>query len=410
MPHKPSLILSALGIYCALGRNKEEVLANLFVANPQIMPCKHQLLSGRIVEVFKLQEDFPQLSTEFAPLNTRNNRLLRCVLEQIKPEIIKAKKIYGSSRIGIVMATTASGMRETEIAFAHLLQNGFWPDDFYVSQHETGSPALFAAQYLDILGPAYTISTACTSSSKAILSAQRLINAGICDAVICGGVDTLCELTLNGFDALELLATTRCIPFSQNRQGLSLGEGAAVFLLTKQTAAINDSNIVLHGGFETSDAYHISSPEPQGQMPEQAIVAGLQLLSIEPHNVAYANLHGTGTKMNDAMEAQVIDRIFGSTLPCSSTKSLTGHTLGAAGAIEAAILWLALTQEYNGKIPIPVHLWDQQKDHELPILNLVSATQRYIPFKENQVLISTSFAFGGSNVNLIIGKHYARYN
>jgi 3-oxoacyl-[acyl-carrier-protein] synthase-1 len=401
--NKTTFVLTDLGIVCSLGIGKQEVSQALFAGVTQkVLTTRKQLFSGKIVNVFLIPTELHNLPVEYIDLNSRNNCLLQLVLDQIIPTVNRLKLKYGSSRIGIILATTSSGTFEAELAFEHKIRTGKWRDHFFYQQQEIASPSIFAAKYLDINGPAYTISTACSSSSKAILSARRLILAGICDAVICGGVDTLCELTLNGFDSLELLTDQICLPCSKNRNGISLGEGAAVFVMT--TDEKQSGSIVFYGGGENSDAYHISAPEPNGSGPENAILQALNMAGLDPKDVNYINLHGTGTKLNDEMETKCIYRIFGNSIFCSSTKALTGHTLGAAGAIEAGILWLALAEESKGSIPLPPHIWDEEKDPDLPELNFVKFAQRSYSKKNGYVLISNSFAFGGSNVSVILGK------
>lgn len=399
--------LPALGIACSLGIGKAAVIHALFEREETAEKDHQQTMSlsiGRQVPVGRLPLELLPLPSELSSLNSRNNALLKLVLDEIEGPITEAKNKYGAHRIGIVLGTSTSGMAEGEQAFIHKTKTGCWPEDYAYDQQEVSSPSTFTSQYCEIDGPAYTLSTACSSGSKALCSAKRLLDIGICDAVITGGVDTLCDLTLNGFDSLELLSDTVCSPFSKNRQGITIGEGAAVFLMTRETFLNASESIIFAGGGESSDAHHINSPEPEGRGAERAILEALKIAGLEKSDIDYINLHGTATQLNDSMESICINRVFGDNIPCSSTKARTGHTLGAAGAIEAAFLWLSLSQEKEGSIPLPAHHWDGQWDPALPRLKLCEIGARTFPKEGNFNLMSNSFAFGGSNVSVILTK------
>ena len=394
--------LSHMGIACTLGQGKQEVLENLIKGQTPEPFDTYTLLSDKTVPVGRVPFDLPPLPEAFQTFDSRNNRLLKIVLDEIKDAIQRAVAEYGAHRVGIVLGTSTSGMFEEEQAFIEYKKTGQWPQGFHRHQVELSSPALFAAMYLGIQGPAYVISTACSSSGKALCSAARLLKAGICDAVITGGCDTLCGLTLNGFNSLELLSSNGCNPFSSNRDGITIGEGAAVFLATAGT--YEGSSIELVGYGESSDAYHISSPEPEGVGASIAIHQALSLAKLSPQDIAYINLHGTGTALNDGMESKCVHQLFGPLTPCGSTKALTGHTLGVASALESAFLWLVLEAEDNGSIPLPPHVFDGIRDPQLPELNFVAPARSYDPKHGSFALMSNSFAFGGSNVSLIFKK------
>jgi 3-oxoacyl-[acyl-carrier-protein] synthase-1 len=403
MKNIPALSLPALGMACTLGAGKRAICQSLFGAHTSPLTHQESLLSGRTTFVGRIPFELPALPLNLKFLDSRNNRLLRLALDEIEEAIHGAKEAYGAFRVGTVLATSTSGMKEGEQGFAIRQRTGKWPDQYHYGQQETASPSLFASHYCGVQGPSYTISTACSSGSKAFCSARRLIHAGFCDAVILGGVDTLCDLTLNGFDSLGVLSQTICNPLSKNRTGLTIGEGAAVFLMTRESLE-TDTPIEFLGSGESSDAFHISAPDPEGMSAELAIREALSMAEIGIHDIGYINLHGTATSLNDKMESQCMNRIFGDTLLCSSTKALTGHTLGAAGAIEAGFLWLALSQEKNGTIPIPPHIWDGEKDPLLHPLRLSTPGERMAPINGRFTLMSNSFAFGGSNVSLIFSK------
>ena len=226
------------------------------------------------------------------------------------------------------------------------------------------------------------------------MSARTLLLADLADAVIVGGVDSLCRLTLNGFHALESTAAGHCQPFSRLRDGINIGEGAALFLLQKDGAGIS-----LYGAGASSDAHHMSAPQPQGEGAMRAIKQALTTAGISAQQLGYINLHGTATPLNDSMESQAMAALGLTDTPASSSKGMTGHTLGAAGAIEAALCWLLLSDYNSGQHLIP-HCWDGQADPALPALNLVPAGQQ----QPVQYCLSNSFAFGGNNVALILGK------
>ncbi|MBX3458291.1 MAG: beta-ketoacyl-ACP synthase [Candidatus Paracaedibacteraceae bacterium] len=400
-----TLYLNDLGIACSLGVGKKTVVQNLLSSElnfyaPELRRSHEQLLSGKtvVVQTVPAGLDTP-FETKFHEFDSRNNRLLRLGLDEIRDTIEAMITRFGSSRVGIILGTSTSGMLEGQQAFAQYHQTQTWPSGFSYKQQETNSPAEFAAFYLGIDGPAYTLSTACSSSGKALCSAARLINAGICDAVLVGGVDSLCGVTLNGFDGLELTSESLCSPFSADRQGITIGEGAAVFVMSKELSAIRFA-----GGGESSDAYHISAPSPKGEGAEQAIQDALNQAGLLPEHIHYINLHGTGTLANDEAESHCINRLFGDKTLVSSTKALTGHTLGAAAAIEAAFLWLSLSSEKDGEIMIPPHIWNGKIDESLPKLNFSSKGACLSSQSGCYNLMSNSFAFGGSNVSIIVSK------
>ena len=330
---------------------------------------------------------------------SRNNQLLLEAALQIRPDIDRAIQTYGRDRIGIVLGTSTSGIDEASQGLAHYIRDQQFPADYDYQQQELGAPANFLADWLQVSGPAYVISTACTSSARALMSAQRLLDLGVCDVVLCGGVDTLCKLTLNGFSALEAVSGQRCNPFSRNRNGINIGEAAVLFLMSKQPG--DGQAIALLGSGASSDAHHISAPEPSGRGAQEAMRKALNRAGLQPQQIGYLNLHGTATPHNDAMESHAVAAVFPEGVPCSSTKPMTGHTLGAAGALEAAFCWLSLSIG-NKEHALPPHVWDGQADPELPTLNWVTPATR-LTSTGPRYLMSNSFAFGGNNVSLIIG-------
>ncbi|WP_019341311.1 beta-ketoacyl-[acyl-carrier-protein] synthase family protein [Stutzerimonas stutzeri] len=389
--------LNALGLICALGRGKAEVAQRLLAGDGSGMQPHPQAIAGRSLPVGAVTSELPSLGN--APLQhvTRNNQLLLAALEEIEPELHEAISRFGPGRVGVVMGTSTSGIQEATQGIARLVRDGHLPSSYHYAHQELGAPASFISERLQLSGPSYSISTACTSSARALLSAKRLLDAGICDAVICGGVDTLCDLTLRGFSALEATSLRVCNPFSANRDGINIGEAAAVFLMTRERASI-----ALLGGGASSDAHHISAPDPQGLGAIESMGNALSSAGILPEQIGYLNLHGTATRHNDAMESLAVATVFPAGVPCSSTKPLTGHTLGAAGALEAAFCWLLLSKNNPTQL-LPPHRWDGEQDAELPRLDLVVAGTVAAATAAPRRMMSNSFAFGGNNISLILG-------
>ncbi len=353
--------LTALGIANCLGAGKREVAEALFQGSRAGLRTRTDLIPGRTVYVGAIEADLPELAPALAPFASRNNRLAQLALNEIGEEIDAAIAQYGRDRIAVVMGTSTSGIADGEAAFAFHAEHGVWPEGYDYRLQETGSLAEFVARSLGLTGPAYTIATACSSSGKALAAGARLIRAGFADAVLAGGVDSLCKMTVQGFAALECLSPGLCNPFSRDRDGINIGEGAAIFLMAPQPAAIR-----LAGTGETSDAHHISAPDPTGKGAASAMAAALRQAGLTPADIAYLNLHGTATPLNDAMEGRAVHAVFGGATPCSSTKAMTGHTLGAAGACEAAFLWLTLNPATNPGNLLPPHICDGETDPEIP--------------------------------------------
>jgi len=394
-----TIYLNALGMICSLGDTHAGIRQRLFAGDSGLHASERFPSAGiaRTVGAIHLaDEELPEVSHLPLRERSRNNRLALAALERIRPEVDALIARFGPDRIGIVLGTSTSGIAEGETAFRHYLAHGRFPAHFHYGQQELGSPAAALATTLGVSGPAYVHSSACSSSAKAMASAARLINMGLCDAVISGGVDTLCDFTVAGFAALDSVSAERCNPLSANRHGINIGEGAALFLMTAEPATV-----ALRGWGESSDAHHISAPDPEGKGAALAITQALQRAAIAPEQIDYINLHGTATLQNDAMESKVVHQLFGAATPVSSTKSFTGHTLGAASAIEAGLCWLTM-QDDNPTGLLPPHLWDGRADPALPALNVVHVGKalghppRYV--------LSNSFAFGGSNAALIFGR------
>ncbi len=392
--------LDALGVICALGQGKQAVADALFAGDTRGMRRQAGWIPERSVTVGAVEAALPAMPAGFEHADSRNNRLLLAAAQEIEDDIRAAIARYGASRIAVVLGTSTSGIAEAGEHIAEYVHSGELPPAYRYSRQEIAAPANFLADWLGLAGPVYCQSTACTSSGRALLAAQRLLRMGVCDAVLCGGVDSLCKLTLNGFASLEAVSDERCNPFSVNRHGINIGEAAALFLMTR---AEQGPGIGLLGGGATSDAHHISAPHPEGLGAQQAMRQALAAAGLEPEQIGYLNLHGTATTHNDAMESLAVQALFPAGVACSSSKSLTGHTLGAAGALEAAFCWLTLST-YNTANRLPPHIWDGQAEPHLPRLDLVSANaNRQLPSHGRRYLMSNSFAFGGNNISLILG-------
>lgn len=366
-------------VCCAPGIDKNHVAEAMFADRCSSVPIK--------------RVEFPLQACAVDAEDSRNNRLLTTTTMPLCDSIAELKRTYGSHRVGVVLGTSTSGISDGEDALAYRHAHGQFPENYHYNKQEMVAPARYLAAWLGLKGPCYGISSACTSGAKALISAARLIRTGACDAVVAGGVDTLCEMTLQGFSALQVVADQRSNPFSINRCGINLGEGAAVFVLSR-----TPSDLMFAGYGESSDAHHFSSPHPTGLGARLAMQRALKRAGLEPTVVDYLNLHGTGTIQNDQMEALAIAETFDHPLVMSSTKPLTGHTLGAAGAVEAAICCLAL-QRGDGRVP--THHWDAQRDPKMPELPGLAVNQLGSPMS---TAMSNSFAFGGSNASLIFSR------
>jgi 3-oxoacyl-[acyl-carrier-protein] synthase-1 len=330
--------------------------------------------------------------------NCRNNRLLQLAMEQdgFLSAVEAAVTKYGRNRIGLFLGTSTSGILHTEIAYRKRdSSTGALPKSFqYRTSHSTFSAADFAQQYLALTGPAVVVSSACSSSAKVFASARRMMDAGFIDAAIVGGVDSLCLTTLYGFNSLGLTSNRPCRPYAADRSGISIGEGAALALIERAPASLDADVVLLVGIGESSDAYHMSSPHPEGLGAKLAMQQALASAQLAPEQIDYINLHGTATQTNDASEGKAVAALFGSATPCSSTKGATGHTLGAAGGIEAIVCALALQHQF-----MPGGANTVQRDPELPIDYLLDNREQRI-----DRALSNSFGFGGTNCSLVFSR------
>lgn len=341
--------------------------------------------------------DAVTLRADLAHFDCRNNRLAQLALEcdGFAEGVRNAIARYGRSRVAVLLGTSTSGILSSEVAYRQLdPKTGFLPASHgYRHTHNSYSVADFVRHYFDLAGPAFVVSTACSSGAKVFGSAQRLLNAGLIDAAIVGGVDSLCLTTLYGFNSLQLVSPNPCRPFDAHRDGISIGE-AAGFILLEKTAQPAPGEILLAGVGESSDAHHMSSPHPEGLGAKLAMEAALRQAELPASAIDYINLHGTATPSNDAAEAKGVSAVFGSNTLCSSTKGHTGHTLGAAGGIEAIIAALALQHDFA-----PGGVNTTELDPALACHYLLANQAQ--PMRH---VLSNSFGFGGSNCSLILSK------
>ena len=397
----PLLLTHFTATSCA-GRGLDATLAALAAGRSGLAPCDFEgaaleTWTGRVAGV----EDAP-VRADLAAFDCRNNRLAQLAMMQddFEARVREAIARVGANRIGVFMGTSTAGILETELAYQRRdTATGALPADFnYANTHNPYSLAAFVRAYFGLRGPAVSVSSACSSGAKVFGSARRMLETGLIDAAVVGGVDTLCLTTLYGFNSLELLAPGPCKPFDVKRDGISIGEAAAFALLEPGAARTRGGGevapVLLLGAGESSDAYHMSAPHPQGRGARTAMERALAQAALTPGSIDYINFHGTGTASNDEAEAHAVAALLGTTLPGSSTKGATGHALGAAGALEAVICALALQHDF-----MPAGVNTTQPDPALAVNYL--RENRPGPLAH---VMSNSFGFGGSNCTLIFGR------
>ena len=390
------LLLAAYTATSCLGRGLDAARQAVRAGRSGLAPCAFETvaLDTWIGEVAGI--DAVTLPEGLAGYDCRNNRLALMALETdgFAERVRAAVARHGGSRVGVFLGTSTSGILQTELAYRRRdPATGALPDEFaYRTTHSGFSLGEFTRAYFGLTGMAMVISTACSSSAKVFAAAARQIELGTIDAALVGGVDSLCLTTLHGFASLQLTSARPCRPYDAARDGISIGEGAAFALLERATGAAPDSVLLLGAG-ESSDAYHMSAPHPEGLGAQRAMAAALREAGLGPADIDYINLHGTATPANDAAEGRAVAALFGGRVPCSSTKGATGHTLGAAGAVEAVMCALALTEGLLVGSP-----GTREPDPGIPLdYRLTSREGRVRP------VLSNSFGFGGSNCCLVFG-------
>jgi 3-oxoacyl-[acyl-carrier-protein] synthase-1 len=391
------LAVTRFSIVNCLGRGRQAIADALRDGRSGLSPCDFETVAldafiGRIPDVERVS-----VRADLEAFDCRNNRVAQLGLEAdgFVDAVRRASERVGPERVGVFMGTSTSGILETEIAYRSLdTRNGALPEDFrYAETHNAFSLAVFVQRYLGLKGPALVVSTACSSSSKVFGNASRMIEAGICDAAVVGGVDSLCLTSLYGFRSLGLVSRFPCRPFDQERDGISIGEGAGFVLLEKQNSAAEPETMVLGVG-ESCDAHHMSTPHPDGAGARLSMVRALEAAGLEPRDIDYINLHGTATRTNDAAEDHAVYDLFGDETPCSSTKGATGHLLGAAGISEAIVCMLALRE---GMLPGSVQT--KKIDRAIRCRYLLQSEDAPVG-----TVVTNSFGFGGSNCSLVLGS------
>jgi len=397
MPAVTPLLISSFTATTCLGQGLDALLGGLRESRSGLTPCAFETvkLDTWIGEVATVDDQ--KLPKSLARYDCRNNRLAQLGLEAdgFADRVREGIARHGKTRVGIFLGTSTAGILQTELAYRRRdPETGALPGDFnYRTTHNTFSLGEFAREYFGLEGPAMVISTACSSSAKVFAAAARQLACGTIDAALVGGVDSLCLTTLYGFASLQLTSATPCRPYDAARNGISIGEGAAFALLERVSAMPAIGSLLLLGTGESSDAYHMSSPHPEGLGARMAMEAALRSAGLKPGDVDYLNLHGTATPANDAAEGKAVAALFGDRVACSSTKGVTGHTLGAAGAIEAVICALALRHDLLPGSPNTEGLD--------PSINL----QYLLKPKSGRLrrVLTNSFGFGGSNCSLVLG-------
>lgn len=394
----PPVAVGDFSIVTCLGTGRRQTIAALRAGRSGLGPCTFDALPfptyvGEIPDL-----DAHPLEGELSCFDCRNNRAAALALREdsFTDAVEVARDRYGAERIGVFVGTSTSGLLQTEIAYRHRdPATGRLPPEFdYARTHNTYSLAWFVRTVLDLAGPAFVVSTACAATAKVFGSAARMIAAGLCDAAVVGGADTLCATTLFGFHALGLMAAEPCRPFDAERRGISIGEGAGFVLLERVNERHGPDTILLAGVGESSDAYHMSSPHPDGAGARLAMERALAAARLEPADIDYINLHGTATSLGDAAEDRCVFSLFGADTPCSSTKGFAGHALGTSGVIEAIFCALGLQHEF---LPGSPHT------RTIDPAFKTSYVCQGRPARLNRV-ISNSFGFGGTNCSLVLGR------
>lgn len=392
------LLISSYTATSSLGSGLAPLLEALLAGRSGLSPCRFETvrLDTFVGEAPGVDEQV--MPAPLAGFDCRNNRLAQLALSRdgFADAVAAAASRHGTGRLGVFVGTSTAGILATEIAYRHRdAATGALPAGFdYRRTHNPFSVAEFTRARLGLAGPCVAISTACSSAAKAFVSAARMMAAGLIDAAVVGGVDSLCLTTLHGFDSLQLLSPRPCRPWDVARDGISIGEAGAYFLLERRSSPGIDSTSWLLGAGESCDAHHMSSPHPDGLGARLALEEALASAALDASDVDYVNLHGTATPSNDAAEDKAVHAVFGDAVPCNSTKGATGHALGAAGAIEAAIALLAIRHGF-----IPASPGTQTLDPALSVRYQAGLERRSVAR-----VVSNSFGFGGSNCSLVFGE------
>lgn len=399
------IFINAVASVCCAGKNIEEIWKSVTDGSQsgikKVKPDfgEKEFWAARVVD-----SELPETTSKY---KMHIMKLEEAALNQLSSQVSKLKEKYGSERIAVCVGSCDNGTEFSVKNHKVFFKDGKFPENYDLEIQGADYPATFVSEKFGVTGPSLAFSTACSSGAASIIKAAQLLKSGATDAVIAGGVDIASDTVLLGFDALEAVSENITNPFSKNRSGITLGEAASFFILTKENCFAEKNPVKILGYGESADAYHATSPDPSGEGAVLAMKEALKRSGLEADRIDYINLHGTGTKFNDSMEAIAVNEVFKNNVFCSTTKPVTGHTLGAAGSLEAAICWMTL-KENEGKlkndIKLPVQVWDGCKDESFPELNFVNKNTTFETKKDGiKTVMSNSFAFGGANASLILG-------
>lgn len=378
-----NILINGYSCICNAGGDINEIFDNLINQNTSLLKKREDIIKGSSFYFGTAEKNLPEIKDE--RYNTRCNRLLLYCAECLDDKIKDLIKKYGPKRISVVIGTTNSGIDEYEASNS-------------IFHTEISNPAGFIKKHYNLKGAHIGVSSACTSGIKAFIEAIYLLENNLADAVIAGGADAISVMPSYGFNSLELLSDKRAIPFSKNRKGINLSEGAALFILEKEKA---QNSFIIKGFGETSDAYHFATPDPAGIEASNAMVKALKYANLLPDDIDYINLHGTGTISNDIAEANAIYKVFKNKIKSSSTKGITGHALGAASAVESAFCLALIDKKINKNNLLYPHTYDNVYDDNLPLINLVKTNER----KDNiKYVMNNALGFGGTNASIIFGR------
>ena len=389
-----SNLLLDFGIINCLARSKEELYNKYFINGEYGLKENNDYTKKFFLG--KIDNDFFNFELD-APYNNKINKMAMYAVDQLKPIIDEAKKRYGKHRISVIVGTCENGSDETK---DYILRGTVEDKKRILVMQSLNICCNFLQKYLDVTGISFTISTACTSSANAIIAADELIRSNVIDVAIVGGADVVTDTVVYGFDSLEVVDYNKTNSFSKNRSGINLGEGAAFTVLARENFIDSEDALYIKGYNSNSDSHHMTSPDIEGNTTSKCINDALKHADMSINSIDYINLHGTGTLINDKMESKTLERVNASNIYCSSSKTSFGHTIGAAGAMELGVCYIALSKMNKEKI-IPPHLYDGEYDNELSRINLVT---KKISAERLENCMSVSFGFGGSNTCLIVGK------
>ncbi len=438
------LYLSEPALICACGRGRDALWQAVTQAdNSAIRDCRTAEGSRSFPAAPVAETDLPPVTSGDAPgfaqaktprafdPATKLVRMEQTALADLDGTLAAALDRYGPDRIAVLVGSCDNASETSLSGHRQFFQEGAFPAGYTLARQGAQAVSAAVREHYGLRGPAVSCASACSSSAAAVVKAAQLIRGGIADTVIVGGAELASDLVLLGFASMECISPVATNPFSRNRSGITLGEAAVFFLLAKDNFVTGRPAVTLAGYGESADAYHITSPDPSGTGAASAMRQALRSAGIGPQELGYINLHGTGTKLNDAMEARAVAAVTGGAVPCSATKSVTGHTLGAAGALSLAVCYETLVRNTTviaaggagvpaagsaetadgaggstgvPDILLPAQAWDGEYDDELPLLNIIGKENNRLSPRSGglRYCMSNSFGFGGANVSLIL--------